>query len=105
MKLKKSFFVFLLIVACLGAAGYYYFSEKTETLPYADFVTLIEKGDVSSVEISENKLTVTKKDGRKFTTPNPSSPDLKERLLMKGVEVKTEAAVDEIFSLVFYIVF
>lgn len=62
---------------------------------YTDFLAEISSGSVSSVSMaaSTNKLTVTLKDGQKYTTDNPNSTTLHEDLLKKGVEVNSSATL------------
>ena len=62
---------------------------------YTDFLAEISSGSVSSVSMaaSTNKLTVTLKDGQKYTTDNPNSITLHEDLLKKGVEVNSSATL------------
>lgn len=62
---------------------------------YTDFLAEISSGSISSVSMaaSTNKLTVTLKDGQKYTTDNPNSTTLHEDLLKKGVEVNSSATL------------
>ena len=62
---------------------------------YTDFLTEISSGSISAVSMaaSTNKLTVTLKDGEKYTTDNPNSTTLHEDLLKKGIEVNSSATL------------
>ncbi|MDU1412661.1 MAG: ATP-dependent metallopeptidase FtsH/Yme1/Tma family protein [Clostridium sp.] len=62
---------------------------------YTDFLTEISSGSISAVSMaaSTNKLTVTLKDGEKYTTDNPNSATLHEDLLKKGIEVNSSATL------------
>lgn len=62
---------------------------------YTDFLAEISSGSISAVSMaaSTNKLTVTLKDGEKYTTDNPNSATLHEDLLKKGIEVNSSATL------------
>lgn len=105
MRIKKSFtfICFILVLALL--CSYFFFADTSEKVSYADFIGNVEKGSVSSVSFTEDKINFELNDGTEFVTQNPSSPDLAERLLLSGVEVKYEKNLDEIIALIFDIVF
>ena len=105
MRIKKSFtfICFILVLALL--CSYFFFADTSEKVSYADFIGNVEKGSVSSVSFTEDKINFKLNDGTEFVTQNPSSPDLAERLLLSGVEVKYEKNLDEIIALIFDIVF
>jgi len=104
MRVKKSF-LSLIIIIPVAIGLYFFLSEKTDRTSYSEFLQKVEEGSVSSVTFSEKDISYELADGTKFVTRNPSSPDLTERLLLSGIEVKNEMDWDEIISLVFDIFF
>lgn len=78
-------------------------------VPYAEFYTAVENGEVISAKIGESKIYFEQKDNRnivtQMTTENPQSPTLHEFLLLNGVKVQTAQNITNIFSIVFDIIF
>ncbi|MCQ2585020.1 MAG: ATP-dependent metallopeptidase FtsH/Yme1/Tma family protein [Treponema sp.] len=105
MRIKKSFTFICLILVLALLGTYFFFSDNSEKVTYADFISNVEKGSVSSVTFTDDKINFELSDGTKFVTQNPSSSDLAERLLLSGVDVKYEKNWDEIISIIFDIVF
>ena len=105
MRIKKSFTFICLILVLALLGSYFFFADTSQKVSYADFIGNVEKGSVSSVSFTEDKINFELNDGTKFMTQNPSSPDLAERLLLSGVDVKYEKNLDEIIALIFDIVF
>ncbi len=106
MRIKKSLpFVccILILAALLGC--YFFFSGKTEQVAFVHFMDKVSEGQVTSVSISDDRILFELENGMKFRTQNPLSPDLAERLLLEGIDVKYEKNWDEIISLVFDVVF
>lgn len=88
------------------------FSGHAETVPYAQFYSQVEEGDVVSCRIEEKEILYTRKgDAEEYLwrTENPSSPVLKEKLLLEGVEVSQVKDGMEVFNLfmdiLFYVIF
>lgn len=118
MKLKRKTLSIILLILFV-AIGIYCFlpesfgssglfgSEKKNSVSYSEFYSQIEKGKISSVKISGDKITFKKvgDDKNVFKTENPSSPTLKEKLLLNGIEVREEKDSGEIISLVFDCIF
>lgn len=79
-------------------------------VPYKEFCGSVEKGEVSSAKIQGDKIFFTKSDGGKFSTQNPRSPVLRERLMREGVDVSegnsasgtVSAAMDVLFYAIFF---
>jgi cell division protease FtsH len=64
------------------------------TLAFSDFVTDVNRGQVTDVTIQGNAITGHFTDGRAFTTYSPTDPGLVGRLIDKGVRI-TASPVDE----------
>ncbi len=109
---KKNQKIFLILVALVAVAACVYFfipenSSKSNQTDYSEFYDQVSKGEVTSAEIKENKISYKKTGDDKtvFVTQNPSSPSLHEYLLMNGVEVKVEKNASEIFDMIFNVFF
>ena len=92
--------LFLLILALFemfnGGAG----TSVARPVPYSEFITNVEAGNVTAVTVDGEKLSVTAKDGSKYGTIAPADDKMTDRLLAKGVEVKAESQEQSsIFSL------
>lgn len=120
MKQKKRvrIFVAVLILLLLCIAGYYFLSSKSDEIPYAQFLSLVENGEIESVSIGTDFITFIKKahiqnnnnehaedTHTSYKTRNPHSVNLEERLLTQGIDVKIEKSGAEIISLVFDFIF
>ncbi|HTQ34317.1 MAG TPA: ATP-dependent zinc metalloprotease FtsH, partial [Stellaceae bacterium] len=64
------------------------------TLAFSDFVTDVNRGQVTDVTIQGSNITGHFTDGRAFTTYAPSDPSLVTKLMDKGVRI-TAAPLDE----------
>lgn len=99
--------VFMAFVLCIAILLLSYNNEEYNE--YKIFNEDIESGNVTSVVIEDNKLKFTKKDDeKKYYTDNPESDGLKEKLLLKGINVKTDSSTETvsfIFDLFFYLIF
>lgn len=61
---------------------------KKEALDYPAFAQAVEKGDIKTVYYSDNaNWKAVKTDGEEITVPNPRNADMKEKLLLQGVQV------------------
>lgn len=107
--MKKKIVIPILLIAAALAAGLWYFLPETPSEPYTQFVSELEAGHIEKVSIGEDNLKVTLKDGSSFKTTNPASPDMKEKLLLQGIDVKMENSGEETVSLIldilFYVIF
>lgn len=73
---------------------------------YPEFITLLHDGEIDKATIKEESITFTLKNGIKYKTANPSSPTLKEELLLSGVSVKEDnTSFNTIFDALFNIFF
>src|SRR5437016_12951655 len=64
------------------------------TLAFSDFVTDVNRGQVTDVTIQGDNITGHFTDGRAFTTYSPKDPGLVGRLIEKGDRI-TAAPLDE----------
>jgi cell division protease FtsH len=64
------------------------------TLAFSDFVTDVNRGQVTDVTIQGSNITGHFSDGRAFTTYSPNDPSLVNKLMDKGVRI-TAAPLDE----------
>ena len=61
---------------------------KKEALDYPAFAQAVEKGDIKTVYYSDHaNWKAVKTDGEEITVPNPRNADMKEKLLLQGVQV------------------
>lgn len=102
-KNKIPFLIILVLAVCAGV--YFFLSDNSTKVSYRDFDRYVEEGSVVSVSLTDEKITFSIDDGKKYVTQNPGSPDLSERLLLKGIEVTHEKNWDDIISLVFDVFF
>jgi len=69
-------------------------------VPYSQFISEVDRGEISSVVIEGNKITGFYKNGSAaFNVVAPDDPKLVERLMAQGVEVKARQADDEMPAL------
>lgn len=113
MKSKKTIGLLLaLLVAVLGISVLFWqsFGEKASEVKYREFYRMVEQGEVTYAEISEDTVFFRQKDGEElYETENPQKDDFREFLLLHDVEVETEASAADILylllDLLFYVFF
>lgn len=108
IKIYKNKLVFILFLLLVGLCAYYFlFSEKSayKKVSYSEFYESVNQNEVIKAELSENKILYELKDGTKLETQNPSSPSLKEFMLLHDVEIQQQADSSEIISTVFDVIF
>lgn len=108
IKIYKNKLVFILFLLLIGLCAYYFlFSEKSayKKVSYSEFYESVNQNEVIKAELSENKILYELKDGTKLETQNPSSPSLKEFMLLHDVEIQQQADSSEIISTVFDMIF
>ena len=89
MKLHSAVYVALFMVFCSVSAS----AQSGNTLlAFSDFLTDVNRGQVTDVTIEGNNITGLFTDGRAFTTYSPNDPGLVNRLIEKGVRVTDAAA-------------
>lgn len=101
----------LLIIAflLLALCGYWaYTSLTTIAVPYTTFVEERDNGNISEATLKSDKITYRTKDTDKlYSTPNPSTPTIKEELLLEGIEVEDERedTLDSIINSLINVIF
>ena len=108
IKIYKNKLVFILFLLLIGLCAYYFlFSEKSayKKVSYSEFYESVNQNEVIKAELSENKILYELKDGTKLETQNPSSPSLKEFMLLHDVKIQQQADSSEIISTVFDVIF
>jgi cell division protease FtsH len=116
MKKNKKILQILIIVLALIALAFLFIPEdfyqkilnpESEAYTYKEFYEMAGENKISSVVIKEKKIkfSLTENPGNFYFVENPSSPSLKEYLLLNNVSVKEEASAESIISLIFDIFF
>lgn len=106
---KKNRVIILFIIAIFIIASLLVlFSErkKIDEIPYTIFLDHLERGMVKEVRINDSaKLRFTLGNGTELITENPRTENLKERLLLYGVNVveKDEVLIERGFVLIILI--
>ncbi len=84
-------------------------SDKGEYIEYKKFNKFVEDGSIVSVNIEDEILEFRKKnDDKNYYTDNPEADNMKEKLLLNGIQVKTASGtetVEFVFDLFFYLIF
>ena len=108
IKLYKNKLLLIIFILLIGLCAYYFlFSEKSayKKVSYSEFYESVNQNEVIKAELSENKILYELKDGTKLETQNPSSPSLKEFMLLHDVEIQQQADSSKIISTVFDVIF
>ncbi len=104
---KKTVIIILILIGL--SLGYLIYTTAGRTeVPYTTFVSEREKGSVTAVTIRSDKLTYkTNGSDVTYSTDNPSTPTLKEELLLEGISVKDERedTIDSLLNTLINIVF
>jgi cell division protease FtsH len=78
-------------------------SRKSELL-YSDFLSKVESGEVTEVEIAGSRITATLRDSpNKFTTYAPQDPQLVERLRQRNVKFTARPSEEDMPSILGYL--
>ncbi len=102
--------IILIVTALLIAIGAYnLYPVLTETkVPYTTFVEDRKEGIVTSATLYSDRITYkTTSSDKTYSTQNPSSPTLKEELLLENTDVKVaeEDTFDKVSNIIVDIVF
>jgi cell division protease FtsH len=89
----------LALLLVLGLAQMYYMTPGGRSIPYSEFKTLVQNGQVAEVVIADQTIRGTLKQAggaaddkaRQFTTTRVEDPKLAEELQAKGVKFSGEA--------------
>ena len=90
--MKKRKFPFIILIVVIVLCGVIFIPDliRPEERSYSSFVESVESGDVVSVTFDSDFLKYQLKNGERYSTQNPSSPTLKEELLLQDVRVKDD---------------
>lgn len=102
-----------IVVLLLLIAGIIYLAfgeeEKAEYVSYVNFYEAVENQDVQSVALEKDRLEFQKwEDPQLYYTDHPESEDLKERLLLAGIQVENHQSAEDplmyALDLIFYVI-
>jgi cell division protease FtsH len=82
--------LFLLMLALFNLFSGNQTTTSSRSLSYSDFIARVDAGDVTSVTLDGERVSVRTKDGGQFVTIKPQGEDVSNRLIDKGVEVRVE---------------
>lgn len=77
--------------------------KRAEEVVFSDFMTSVDRGDVSEVTIQGRNIIGNYIDGREFSTYAPEDPDLVRVLREKGVRIKAKPPEDTPWYLAVFI--
>ena len=109
-KIKKIVLPLVLGLLIILVIMIMFFTQKDfEYISYKDFYSELENGEIETVLIEDSNLQFTKKGSETiYTTENPETDNLKEKLLLQGVKVETNSTEENItfvFDVLFYLIF
>lgn len=103
MKKLKNFKIIPLIIifsSLIIMIALNFTNSKISYKNYPEFLSDIDKNKISTVYLlPSSKITIVLKNGIKYSTENPNSIYLKEKLLSKGIEVKTTSTTSNLQAL------
>lgn len=111
---RKNLAIRIILIVAAVILLWYGLGEKLSPsnqvyVSYAEFYSLVEKGDVTFAKITGSKIIfdtiANNENAAHFFTDNPNSPSLHEFLLLNRVTVKTEENSGSFFSLIFDAIF
>ena len=107
-------FIICLIAAILAMLFFKYLTEqvqsaKVEEVTYDEFLKMLEKGDIESVVIENQKIVITPKNqtsfyGMTYFTGIVDDPDLTQRLYDSGVSFNAEV-IDKSSTIVDFLLY
>ncbi len=107
--MKKKTLLIIIVILLVAVCGYQaYTSLSTTSVPYTVFVEERDNGNISEATLKSDKITYrTKNTEALYSTPNPSTPTLKEELLLEGITVKDEREdmLDSVLNTLINIIF
>jgi len=91
----------IIVLLVLGLFNLFQNPNRTtaiKDLPFSTFITEVEKGNITSVDIKGNQIEGNFSNGAKFKTYSPNYPNLVERLTEKGVAISAGPSEDKMPS-------
>lgn len=104
---KKSLFI-VLIVILIGAFAFFEFYDNSKNMSYNEFKAHVEDESVREATFGDEYIHFyLNGDESEYKTENPSSPTLKEELLLGGSVVKSEsdATLDTVMNFIINVFF
>ena len=93
--------LFLLILVVFNMFSNTQTTRASGQWSYSEFINKVESGDVASVQLNGEQVSIQGKDGKFYSTIAPKDDSLTSRLISKGVGVEAKAQADSgIFSLI-----
>lgn len=93
MKKKTIFILAVILLIIVTFSIIITTGNKSTYMQYKEFYENLEEGNISKVIIEDNKIEFNKKDDTNlFYTENPNSSNLKEKILLNGIEVEEESS-------------
>ena len=90
---SKYFMMFCVgLIVCAAVFVTFYDESEAATIAYVDFISLMEAGEIESALFSGKELEITLKNGSLFSTTNPETADLKERMLLNGISITAKSS-------------
>jgi len=80
--------LFLLMLALFNLFSTGPSTGNARAIPYSEFLTKVENGEVSRVTIDGERVLIRARDGQQFSTVKPDGVDLTDRLLARGVAIE-----------------
>ena len=109
--MNKKILILLIIILIAGCAVWAFGGfNKGTVASYPDFISSLEEGNISNVDIYPDHLTYKLKDSDTlYTTDNPDRDGFKEQLLLKGITVadhtKEDDGINYYLDMVFNVLF
>ena len=101
MNMKNLMMWGIIVLLVLGLFNLFQNPDRTtakKDLPFSTFITEVEKGNITSVDIKGNQIEGNFSNGAKFKTYSPNYPNLVERLTEKGVAISAGPSEDKMPS-------
>ena len=79
--------LFVLILALFSLFSNQQGAMNTRQTSYSEFISRVDKGEVTNVILDGEKVTFQAKDGQRFTTIKPESDEIADRLISHNISV------------------
>jgi cell division protease FtsH len=79
--------MFVLLLSLFQFFGGNTTTRSADSLSYSEFITMVDSGQVQSVTLNGEQVTVRAADGKTYATVAPNDQSLTARLIASGVEV------------------